>query len=270
MAPPRSPSRPSPTCGPAAPARPPRRRRRAHAEASAAPAGGVTKADEAPKPEAAAPSSGSTSPAESLAHDLFKTGGRRIGWSAAKKRFIVPVEVRTSTGRSLDLRVNDDEPQQRENQQVCQLGVCEDRLDELAREKLPKLVAFLEQNGLEAVGAIEQTSMRDEIDVGTLGGKLRYEKGRLSLALEKKVAALRPQGGRSPRSATISAVYPVPAAKPRRVCSRATRSSTCSSCPDSRGPRRCAAAARAQAAASTAPVSQLVRQVSPSSPGKMT
>ncbi len=205
-----------PACGPAAPAQTAEAaKEEPHAEASAAPAGEVTKPDgaEPAKPEPAAPSSGSTSPAESLAHDLFKAGGRRIGWSASKKRFIVPVEVRTSTGRSLDLRVYDDEAQQREIQQVCQLGECEDRLDELAREKLPKLLAFLDQNGFEAVGAIGWPSGRDEIDVGTLGGKLRYEKGRLSLAVDKKVVPLHPQGGRAPRAATISAVYPVPAAK---------------------------------------------------------
>jgi hypothetical protein len=49
--------------------------------------------------------------------------------------------------------------------------------------------------------------------VGSLGIKLRYDKGRLSVVREKKPALpLRALGGKALRADALSAVYPVPAA----------------------------------------------------------
>ena len=198
-----------PGCGAPAPAHAPEAESAAPA-ASSAEASHETPAADAPAPE---PAASSSSPAESLARDLVKSGGRRIGYSGSKKRFVVPADMRTDGGRGLDLKFYDDEGAQREIQRVCQPGECEDRLDEIARELIPKLAARLEKEGYEPVSAAGWPSGRDELPVGALGGKLRYEKGQLSLAGEKKAAPLRALGGRSPKTEALSAVYPVPGAK---------------------------------------------------------
>ncbi len=127
----------------------------------------------------------------------------------------MPTDLRTEGGRGLALRFYDDDGAQREIQQVCQPGECEDRLDEIARDLIPKLAARLEKEGYEPVSAAGWPSGRDELPVGSLGGTLHYQKGRLSLTLDGKKAAvpLRPAGGTGPRSDALEAVYPVPAAK---------------------------------------------------------
>jgi hypothetical protein len=197
-------------CGPATPAQGPEPAKEGSVEpaasASAAPA--ETAAPEAAKPPPAAESS----PSDSLAHDLVKAGGRRIGWSASKKRFVVPVDLHADGGRGLDLRFYDDEGAQREILRVCQPGECEESLDEKAKELLPKLSARLGGEGYEPVSAVGWPSGRDEIEVGTLQAKLRQEKGRISLVREKKATPLRALGGRSPKG-EITAVYPIPSAK---------------------------------------------------------
>ncbi len=213
---------PLPGCGPAAPAHAPDGD--ASAKSDGKPDGkpdakpeatSEDSADPAPKADAPTAPSSASSPAESLARDLVKSGGRRIAYSASKKRFIVPVDMHTDGGRGLDLKFYDDEGAQREIQRVCQPGECEDRLDEIARELIPKLAARLEKEGFEAVNAAGWPSGRDELPVNALGGKLRYEKGRLSLTVEGKKAAtpLRTSGGKTPRSDALQAVYPVPTAK---------------------------------------------------------
>jgi predicted small lipoprotein YifL len=204
-----------PGCGAAAPAHAPEAESAAPAASSAEASHetpGATPAADAPAPE---PAASSSSPAESLARDLVKSGGRRIGYSASKKRFVVPADMRTDGGRGLDLKFYDDEGAQREIQRVCQPGECEDRLDEIARELIPKLAARLEKEGYEPISASGWPSGRDELPIGALGGKLHYEKGRLSLTVDGKKAAtpLRTAGGKAPRSDALQAVYPVPAAK---------------------------------------------------------
>jgi hypothetical protein len=194
-----------PACGPATPApaaegakdSPP-----AEPAASAAPA----------EPEAAksAPA-GEPSPMETLARDLLKSGGRRIAWSASKKRFLVPMDQRADGGRGLNLYFYDDEGNQREILKVCQPGECEDRLDELAKELLPKLTARLSSEGFEAVSSVGWPSGRDEIEVGTLNAKLRQDKGRISIVRDKKSTPLRAMGGKT--KGEISAVYPVTSSK---------------------------------------------------------
>jgi hypothetical protein len=199
-----------PACGPApepakeAPSPPPA------ADTGAAPTAEPTAAPEAPRPAA----SESSSPAETLARDLVKSGGRRIGFSATKKRFVVPIELRSDGGRGLDLRFYDDDGQQRENQRVCQPGECEEKLNELAKDLIPKLAARFEQEGYEAISSVGWPSGRDELDLSAANLKLKYDKGRLAVLAEKKApVALRVGGGRAPRAAALLAVYPVPAAK---------------------------------------------------------
>jgi hypothetical protein len=199
-------------CGPSTPAQAPEAPKEApSAEPSASAAASAAPAPEEPKPAPAAESA--ASPAETLARDLIKSGGRRIGWSASKKRFVVPIEMRADGGRGLDLRFFDDDGNQRENQRVCQPGECEEKLNEIAKDLIPKLVSRFESEGYEAVSSIGWPSGRDEIDVSSLELKLRFDKGKLSAVREKKPpTALRVGGGKGPKAA-LSAIYPVPAAK---------------------------------------------------------
>ncbi len=178
--------------------------------ASAAPSAEPKAAPPEDKPAPAA----EASPAEALARDLLKSGGRRIGWSAGKKRFVVPIEMRAGGGRGLDLRYYDDDGQQREIQRVCQPGECEQNLDELVKELIPKLAARLGSEGYEAVSAVGWPSGREEMDIESINLKLRFERGKLSAVREKKPATpLRSLGGRSPKGDSLSALYPVPAQK---------------------------------------------------------
>lgn len=199
-------------CGPSTPAQAPEApKETASAEPAASAAPSASAAPEEPK---AAPPAESTSPAETLARDLVKSSGRRIGWSASKKRFVVPIEMRSDGGRGLDVRFYDDDGNQRENQRVCQPGECEERLNEIAKELIPKLAARFESEGYEAIGSVGWPSGREEIDVGSLELKLRYAKGKLSAVREKKPpVALRVGGGKGPKADALSAIYPVPAAK---------------------------------------------------------
>jgi hypothetical protein len=182
-------------------------------------------AEKAPEPHAAESASASASaeappatPAaeptasEVLARDLLKAGGRRIGWSATKKRFIVPVDARSEGGRGLDLTFYDDEGQQRDIQRVCQPGECEDRLDEIIKELMPKLSSRLQSEGYESVASIGWPAGRDEIDVGTLGAKLRNDHGRFSFVRGSKTSPLRALGGRAPKG-DPTVVYAVPSAR---------------------------------------------------------
>ena len=204
-----------PGCGPPAPAHTPEAESAAPAASSTTPTAEPSAAPAAEAPDKPEPPASSASPSESLARDLVKSGGRRIGYSTSKKRFVVPADMRTDGGRGLDLKFYDDEGAQREILRVCQPGECEDRLDEIARELIPKLAARLQSEGYEPINAAGWPSGRDELAVGSLGGKLHYEKGRLSLTVDGKKAptSLRTTGGKSPRSDGLQAVYPVPAAK---------------------------------------------------------
>ena len=142
----------------------------------------------------------------------MKAGGRRIAWSASKKRFIVPVDFHTDGGRGLDLRFYDDEGQQRDIQRICQPGECEERLDDLVKDLMPKLAARLSSEGYEGVSSVGWPSGRDEIDVNAVGGKLRYQRGVLSVVRGSKAVSLHSRG-KSPKADGLSAVYPVPSAK---------------------------------------------------------
>jgi hypothetical protein len=200
-----------PACGGPVPAQTP--------EAAAAPAESASAQADMPAataaaaPDAPGSATGAASPAETLAHDLLKAGGRRIAFSAGKKRFMVPIEMRTDGGRGLDLRFYDDEGSEREILRVCQPGECEERLDELVRDLLPKVAARIDKEGYEAIYAVGWPSGQDEIDVNALGGKLQRAQGRVSLVREKKTAPLRALGGKGAKAGAVSAVYPAPGAK---------------------------------------------------------
>lgn len=200
-------------CGPSTPAAAPDPVASAapSAEPAAPPAPSAEPAADKPAPAADKPAE--TSPEEALARDLVKSSGRRIGYSAAKKRFVVPIEMRANGGRGLDIRFYDDEGNQKENQRVCQPGECEERLNEIAKELIPKLATRLKDEGYEALYAVGWPEGRDELDVTTMNLKLRYQKGKLSLAREKKPAAPLRALGKAPKAEALSAVYPVPAAK---------------------------------------------------------
>jgi hypothetical protein len=208
------------SCGPATPAQAPEPAKEAP---SAEPAKEASTAEPAP-PEvhATVPAAdgvgdlhnikpAADSLADSLARDLVKAGGRRIAFSASKKRFFVPVDQRAGDGRGLNLYLYDDEGGQREIVKVCQPGECEERLDEIVKDLLPKLSARLSSEGFEPVSAVGWPSGRDEIDVATLQIRLHQDRGRLSVVNGKKSTPLRALG-HAP-TGEISAVYPVPSAK---------------------------------------------------------
>lgn len=175
------------------------------AEAAAAPPGEAAPA----APEgggAAAPSE-----SESLARDFVKKGGRRIGYSATKKSFAYPFEQRREDGFRLDIYFTDEDGRKRDVMQVCDFAECAERLDELAKEVLPKLASRLEGDGYAAIRGIGWPSGRDELEVGTLGMKLRYANGRLEALREGKPAAsLGAVGSRSPE---LLAIFVIPDSK---------------------------------------------------------
>jgi hypothetical protein len=194
----------STSCGPAAPAQAPDPQRESEPAAASATPSSTPDAPTKPPPEA------ESTPSQTLARELLKSGGRRIAWSSSKKRFLVPVDARFENGRGLDLRLYDDEGNQRDIQRVCQPGECEEQLDEIVKGMIPKLAARLDGEGFEGVSSIGWPDGRDEIDVGTLGAKLRYERGGISIVRDGKATALR-SGARLKAAPTV--VYPVPAAK---------------------------------------------------------
>jgi hypothetical protein len=139
--------------------------------------------------EAAKPSSaGEPAPSEaaSLARDLLKSGGRRIGYSASKKGFLYPLETREKSGFSLDVYSLGEDGNPRDATRVCQIGECEERLDEISKELLPKLASRLETEGYVSLRGIGWPSGRDELEVSSLGMKLKYKKGRLEGIREGK------------------------------------------------------------------------------------
>lgn len=126
---------------------------------------------------------------EILARDFLKSGGRRIGYSATKKGFAYPLERRQDNGFSLDIQFTGEDGHPRDVMRVCQFGECEERLDEIIKELLPKLAARLEADSYVAVRGIGWPSGRDELEVSSLGMKLRYRKGRLEALREGKPPA---------------------------------------------------------------------------------
>lgn len=173
------------------------------AEASGEPAA----APEADAP-AAAEGGDTLSASESLARDFIKKGGRRIGYSESKKSFAYPYEQRRADGFRIDIIFTDEEGRKKDILQVCDYSECAERLDELAKTLLPKLSARLSGDGYESVRGIGWPSGRDELEVSTLGMKLRYKGGRLEGLREGKPKVLLGRVGQ--RSPELLAIFVLP------------------------------------------------------------
>ena len=175
---------------------------------------GEAPAGEAKAPERKPAEAKALSESESLAKEIIKGGGRRIGWSASKKLFVVPMEKRTETTGSLDVYFYGEDGQSRDPMRVCQPGECEEHLDEKVAEVLPKLAQKLEEGGFVAIRSIGWPDNRDELDVSSLNMKLKWSKGRMEGVKEgdKKTVAFTAQGGRADISA-LKAIYVVPESK---------------------------------------------------------
>jgi len=171
---------------------------------------------EAEKPAEAAATKEPAKPAsevDTLARDLVKSGGRRIGWSASKKMFAVPNEKRTGESFSIEILFYGEDGQSRDPMRICQPGECEERLDEILKELLPKLSAKLEEGGYVTLRSIGWPEGRDELEVSSLGMKLRFDKGRVEGVKEgKPKVQLAVAGGRMD-AASLKAIFLPPDSK---------------------------------------------------------
>jgi len=169
---------------------------------------------EAKAPERKPAEAKALSESESLAKEIIKGGGRRIGWSASKKLFVVPMEKRADSTGSLDIHFYGEDGQSRDPMRICQPGECEEHLDEKVAEVLPKLAAKLEEGGFVAIRSIGWPDNRDELDVSSLSMKLKWSKGKIEGVKEgeKKPVAFTAVGGRLDISA-LKALYIVPDSK---------------------------------------------------------
>lgn len=150
--------------------------------AEAAPSG-TPEAGKADAPAEAAPSD-----AASLARDFLKSGGRRIGYSATKKMFAYPLETRKETGFSLDIHFMSEDGNLHDAMRVCQFGECEEHLDEIKKDFVPKLSSRLESDGYVSIRGIGWPDARDELEVSSLKMKLHYTKGKMEVLREGKPA----------------------------------------------------------------------------------
>lgn len=159
-------------------------------------------ADAKPKEPAKA-----ASETETLARDVVKGGGRRIGFSAAKKMFAVPNEKRTETNFGLDVFFYGEDGANRDPIRVCQMGECEEHLSEKLDEVLPKIVQKLDEGQYVSVRGIGWPDGKDELEVSSLGMKLKFKGGRLEGLREGKPAVnFQVAGGRLDVS-EIKAIY---------------------------------------------------------------
>jgi hypothetical protein len=177
----------------------------------AAPGGDATAAT---KPAGDAKAEAPASEAAGLARDFLKTGGRRIGYSASKKLFAYPVERRSETGFGLDIQFMNADGSPKDAMRICQIGECEEHLDELSKELLPKLTARLEADEFTSIRGIGWPQGRDELEVNSLTMKLKYTKGKIEALREGKPAARLTQAGSKKLDApTLMAVFVVPDSK---------------------------------------------------------
>jgi hypothetical protein len=186
------------SCGSPPPAEAPTTTPTASPQASADPAPSaapVASGDQAPTAAPAASAAPAAAPeapaseAATLARDLAKSGGRRIGYSASKKAFVYPVEHRVQNGFSLDIQFTGEDGNPRDAMRICQPGECEDKLDEMLKAFLPKLTERLESEGYTTIRAIGWPGGGDELEIQSLGAKLHYTKGKLTRTLQGKPAA---------------------------------------------------------------------------------
>src|SRR5439155_6135861 len=73
--------------------------------------------------------------------------------------------------------------------QVCQLGECEEKLEEMVKVQLPKLAARLDSEGYAAIRGVGWPPGCDELELGGVGLKLKYTRGRLEAIRKGKPAA---------------------------------------------------------------------------------
>jgi hypothetical protein len=172
---------------------------------------------EAAKPQEAKPAPAAQaepSEAEVLARDFLKSGGRRIGYSESKKGFAYPLEQRSETGMGLDVQFAAEDGTPRDRVRVCQIGECEENLNDIVKELMPKLSARLQSEGYTAIRGIGWPQGRDELEVSTLSMKLKYTKGKLEALREGKPAvALKQAGGKRIDATTLLAIFIVPGGK---------------------------------------------------------
>jgi hypothetical protein len=172
-------------------------------EGEAKPAGGgEASGDTKPKQPAKAESE-----TETLARDIVKGGGRRIGFSASKKLFAVPNEKRTETNFGLDVFFYGEDGANRDPIRVCQMGECEEHLSEKLDEVLPKIVQKLDEGSYVSVRGIGWPDGRDELEVSSLGMKLKFKSGRLEGLREGKPAVQFQVAGGRLDIAEIKAIY---------------------------------------------------------------
>jgi hypothetical protein len=185
----------------------------AEAAAPGEPAGSEAKA--AQKTEGAPPVAASPVAAppetEGLARDFLKSGGRRIGYSATKQSFAYPFEQRGEEGFRLEVHFTDEEGRQKDMMKVCDFSECSEKLDEIAKVLVPKLAGRLEADGYASIRGLGWPSGRDELEVGTLGMKLKYTNGRLEGLREGKPAASLGQVGT--RKPELLAIFVIPDVK---------------------------------------------------------
>lgn len=178
------------------------------AAASADPAPATTTASSA-KPDDKTPVSDS----ETLARDLLKSGGRRIGYSESKG-FVYPIEKRTPASFGLNLYFLSLDGQKKEPLQICQLGECEEKLDEAIKVELPKLASRLGEGGYSAIRGVGWPAGSDELELAGVGLKLKYAKGTLAAIRKGKPnATLAQVGGKRIDAPAIQAVFIVPGGK---------------------------------------------------------
>lgn len=144
---------------------------------------------------------------ETLARDIVKGGGRRIGFSAAKKMFAVPNEKRNETQFGLDVFFYGEDGANRDPIRVCQMGDCAEHMTEELDKVMPKIVQKLDEGMFVSVRGIGWPDGRDELEVSTLGMKLKFKNGRLEGIREGKPnVTFQVQGGRLDVS-VIKAIY---------------------------------------------------------------
>jgi hypothetical protein len=153
------------------------------------------------------------SDSETLARDLLKSGGRRIGYSESKG-FVYPIEKRTPASFGLNLYFLSLDGQKKEPLQICQLGECEEKLDEAIKVELPKLASRLGADGYTAIRGVGWPAGSDELELAGVGLKLKYGKGTLAAIRKGKPnATLAQVGGKRIDAPAIQAVFVVPGGK---------------------------------------------------------
>ncbi|MRG96297.1 hypothetical protein [Polyangium spumosum] len=167
---------------------------------------------EAKAPERKPAEAKALSESESLAKEIVKGGGRRIGWSASKKLFMVPMEKRTEEAFSIEVHFVGDDGKVRDPMQICQLGECAEHFDEKLTELLPKLAQKVEEGEFVAIRSIGWPDNRDELDVSSLGMKLRLSKGKIEGVKEGQKPVVFPPVGRF-EIWGLKAIYVVPDTK---------------------------------------------------------